>query len=360
MVSDSYLNPEKPGKDWELPGQVPGLVSVIIPTYNRAHLIGETLDSVIAQSYRPLEVLVIDDGSTDHTGQILKNYRSNESDNVFMNHIKQPRRGAQVARNNGCLISRGEYVQYLDSDDLLSRDKIQSQVEALKKNPEYSLAYGPWRCLYTSDRNRSKPGPVFQTSAMNSEDSMLRGYLSDQWYCPIHDYLFKRDLVKKAGPWDVELSNRQDTDYMIQVLCSKPAALFVPGSMVYYRRHQNDHIGSAGNFPKNFAATLHILEKWSSRLANQMDIYRDDFRKSLYNLADTSISMDYREGPGLCYDMMVKIMGFGEKDLIKPGIRRKLSILARKYLARPVRKIFGEKNIIWIDSAVKALLRLQN
>jgi glycosyltransferase involved in cell wall biosynthesis len=336
------------------------LVSVIVPTYNRSKLIGETLDSVFAQTYRPIEILVIDDGSTDNTEEEVKSYFNKCDDQVKLIYIPKVHTGAQEARNIGYQQSQGEYIQFLDSDDILSKYKIQMQVNVLRNCEMYSFAYGPWRCLYTGENNSNKFGSIAQKKGMSSEDSMLRGYLSGRWYCPIHSYLFRRNLTEKAGPWDIELSDRQDTDYLVQVLLNKPKALHVPESLVFYRRHHHEHIGSPKNFKSNFAANLFTIEKWSNQLKNQNNfrLYEGEFIESLYCLADAATSMDYNEGPALCYDMMVKIIGSAPDDLVKPDIKRKSGIFARKYLVRPIRKYFGESNIIWIDTIIKSLLKL--
>lgn len=111
----------------------PAVVSVVIPSYNRAHTLPETLESVLAQSYPHLEIVVVDDGSTDDTENAIAKYRDRIS------YVKQKNGGLAAARNAGFLKSRGEYVAWLDSDDVWNPDKTALQVAALQQHPDNVL-----------------------------------------------------------------------------------------------------------------------------------------------------------------------------------------------------------------------------
>ncbi len=102
-------------------------VSVIIPTYNKARYIGRTVDSVLKQTYPNIEIIVVDDGSTDHTSDVLSQYQSTVS------HIWQPNQGPSAARNTGLNASSGDFLLFLDSDDIVTPDKLALQTVALEK-----------------------------------------------------------------------------------------------------------------------------------------------------------------------------------------------------------------------------------
>lgn len=110
------------------------LVSIIIPTYNRAHLIAETLDSVLAQSYRNWECIVVDDGSTDETSQLLKKYITEDVRFKFYQRPSELLKGANACRNYGLLKSKGKYIQWFDSDDLMHVDKLKLKVKFALEN----------------------------------------------------------------------------------------------------------------------------------------------------------------------------------------------------------------------------------
>jgi len=107
------------------------LVSIIIPTYNRAHLIGETLDSVLAQTYTNWECIVVDDGSADGTDKLLATYCEKDARFQYHNRPSNRLKGANACRNIGFELSKGEYVNWLDSDDIWSRNKIEEQIKIL-------------------------------------------------------------------------------------------------------------------------------------------------------------------------------------------------------------------------------------
>jgi glycosyltransferase involved in cell wall biosynthesis len=119
------------------------LVSIIIPTYNRAYLLGETLDSVSQQTYHNWECIIVDDGSTDNTDEVVGEYVKKDSRFKYYHRPKEHLPGGNGARNYGFKISRGEYIQWFDSDDLMLPDKITKQVKSIYENDSlFSI------CLY--------------------------------------------------------------------------------------------------------------------------------------------------------------------------------------------------------------------
>ena len=115
------------------------LVSILITAYNAEPWIGETLDSALGQTYSEIEVLVVDDGSTDRTLHVARSY-----DDPRLSVLSQPNAGACAARNRAIAASEGQLVQFLDADDLLSPGKIERQVERLADAPSATVASGPW------------------------------------------------------------------------------------------------------------------------------------------------------------------------------------------------------------------------
>ena len=113
------------------------LISIIIPTYNRKHLIGATLDSVIAQNYNNWECIVVDDGSTDGTDSVITEYI--KQDNRFEYLINERSKGAQGARNTGLLKAKGNYVQFFDSDDIMYSNHLKIKIEAFNQNPSLDI-----------------------------------------------------------------------------------------------------------------------------------------------------------------------------------------------------------------------------
>ena len=107
------------------------LVSVIIPTYNRAHLIGETLDSVLAQTYQNWECIIVDDGSTDNSDEVIGEYVNKDSRFKYYHRPEEHLPGGNGARNYGFKMSQGKYIQWFDSDDLMVAEKLELKVRAM-------------------------------------------------------------------------------------------------------------------------------------------------------------------------------------------------------------------------------------
>ena len=254
-----------------------GLVSVIIPTYNRARFIWETLQSVLSQSYRPMEVLIIDDGSTDNTAEVVEQWqnRVRAEKGLLVKYFYQVNMGPGSARNYGLLESRGQYIQFLDSDDLLSRNKISAQIEALRSNLDCQAAYCAWRTLF--DGGIFKYGPYYQTAAAGSRDEMLRGYIADTWFLPHHSYLFTRTAIITVGPWDTNLVLQDDADYLIRMLFNQVCFKYVPSVHVDYRRHLSVHVSAFSGW----ASSIKMKEKAYLFLKDKgiVERYRCDFRK---------------------------------------------------------------------------------
>src|SRR5690606_15701007 len=211
------------------------LVSIIIPTYNRAHLSGETLDSVLAQTYTNWECMIVDDGCTDNTAELLKTYC--EKDVRFQYHHRPQNRpkGANACRNYGFELSRGEYIQWLDSDDYISPNKISDQINMLKTIVNGHVATCKWGvfvndvegCTFINDLESYK-------SFENSVD-FIEAISISRGYFPIHAYLIKRPILSISGLWNEYLSINQDSEFIIRVLVNVNQILFCEDAYVLYR-----------------------------------------------------------------------------------------------------------------------------
>jgi len=326
---------------------IPGVVSVIIPTYNRAHLIKETLESVLLQSYRPLEIIVIDDGSTDSTESVVSKIGiKNKDKDISLKYVLQKNKGAQVARNRGCQLSQGEFIQFLDDDDLLSKNKIHNQMTALKKQREPHVAYGSWR-IYCN--GIIKHGPLHQIQPEVNTDIILRGYLSSKWYCPTISYLFPREVVCSVGLFDENLLRRQDTDYLIRTLISGYQLLYVNDAVVYYRRHGGDHIGNRKNYNEHFSSTVRVIEKAHTLLEEQgrLDEYKNDIASYLHALYNEATYMGYYRGASIVNEKINHIL-MGDPRNINMTSPSSSKIAFKRYLKRVAIFIFGECGIDWL------------
>lgn len=187
-----------------MPEIVPHLVSTIIPVRNRRDMIREAIESVLAQTYRPIEIIVVDDGSTDDTPRVLEALASQHPELVV---LARPHAGPGPSREAGRQVARGEFIQHLDSDDLLLPRKFELQVRALREHPECGAAYGYIR-LCPAD-GPPRPDPFKWTG--RELPTLFPWLLVDRWWntdCP----LFRRSVTDAVGPWS-DLRYSQDWEY---------------------------------------------------------------------------------------------------------------------------------------------------
>lgn len=189
---------------------VPGLVSTIIPVYNRPDLLAEAVHSVLAQTYRPIEVVIIDDGSTDATGEVGRRLAAEFPEVVrylWQPHAVLPASGWTLARNRGLEEISGEFVQFLDSDDLLMPHKFERQVEGLEARPECGISY-----CFTREYLISAP-PVDRPSRRSGlTETQLFPRILDGKLWPAPAPLYRREVVEANGPFG-DYSAYEDWEY---------------------------------------------------------------------------------------------------------------------------------------------------
>ncbi|MCP3178140.1 glycosyltransferase [Desulfuromonas sp. KJ2020] len=181
-------------------------ISVIIPTYNREKLITETIESVFNQTYKDIEIIVIDDGSTDNTVNIVKKLQE-QSKLPFRVELLLENLGVSAARNLGVFLAKGDYVSFLDSDDYWFSDKLKKQIEFLDSNQEF-IGVGSG-VAYTNYNNREIVNFRKQTK-LNKENEKYE--LLYQCYIVTSCFLIRKEALILAGLFDVRLSKTEDRD----------------------------------------------------------------------------------------------------------------------------------------------------
>lgn len=197
-------------------------VTVIIPTYNRAHLLSDSVGSVISQGYDPLEVIVVDDGSTDDTQEVVNRFGSG------VRYLRQEKSGVSTARNLGILHATGDYLIFLDSDDVLLPGAVARLAEALDSHPECGAAYCGW--IETDG-----PGSVYKRSPLTRPSGTVFVEMCTEFISVVHSIMIRRDCVARAGMFDTRLSRFEDMDFNIRVAAYFPW-IFLPEHLVEYRR----------------------------------------------------------------------------------------------------------------------------
>jgi glycosyltransferase involved in cell wall biosynthesis len=204
-------------------------VSVLIPAYNAGPWIARSIDSAVRQSWPNCEVIVMDDGSTDDTGEIARQFASGR-----VKVLRQPNAGAAAARNALLKQAQGDYIQWLDADDILHPQKIELQLQgaAPGHRAEVLLTSSWGRFFKHTAQARFAPDSLWQTL---TPVQWLTHKFSDNAFMFPATWLVSRRLVDQAGSWDERLTLDDDGEYMCRLVAASKQVAFVPAAQCYYR-----------------------------------------------------------------------------------------------------------------------------
>ena len=225
-------------EDWLYRACDQGLVSVIVPVYNQERFLRDCLQSVVDQDYKPLEIVVVDDGSTDGSGKIISEFQGIRREGISVRALHQTRQGAQEARNNGCRIAQGEYFLFLDGDDFLDRHNLIGQVEEFKNNPDADVVYSDGQYLNDGFECPTENGGVLSLG----EPADLVAALLSGLSVPCFSYLFRRQAVQRCGPWDRTIPINQDIEFVLRLATSGCRFRYAAGLSGFYRKHSANTI----------------------------------------------------------------------------------------------------------------------
>lgn len=222
-------------------------VSIIISAYNAEKYIAQTLQSVLAQSWPHLEIIVVNDGSTDNTGPIVEQYVGEK-----LTLINQENKGQDAALNEGFRHASGDYIKFMDSDDLINSTMIEKQVTALAGSEEL-VAYGEWARFYDNQPTAAEFTRLHYWKDMAAVDFLTSEPNGVMLQCGI--LLVPRKLIEKSGLWDERLILYNDTEFYNRVILASSGVRFTEGARLYYRSGLQTSI-SAQRSEKYFASTL--------------------------------------------------------------------------------------------------------
>lgn len=217
-------------------------ISIIIPVFNGEKFIAEAIDSVLNQTTKVDEIIVIDDGSTDNTVQVLETY-STQIKYIFQNNL-----GVSAARNAGIKLATSKYIAFLDHDDLYLPNKIADALLIFTKNPQADVVLGKWEYLFAD--------PIFEeihrkkVGVTNSTTGVLVG-----------SYVFKRDVFKTIGNFDETLKFAEDVDLMMRMNNNNLNIIHSDQLHLQYRSHDSNSTKAMGFEVENQRCTLRMLHK---------------------------------------------------------------------------------------------------
>lgn len=213
---------------------IAGLVSTIIPVFNRPAQLREAVGSVLAQDWRPIEILIVDDGSTDDTLATAHALAREHADAVRV--LTQSNAGPGLARERGRLAAQGEYIQYLDSDDVLLPGKFSAQVQALREHPDCDVAYG-------LTRYRDANGEIVEPwkSHFGVRETMFPSFLLERWW-ETSTPLYRTAVCDRAGAW-TDLRLEEDWEYDCRIAAMGGRLAWCNTEVCEHRDHAGGRLG---------------------------------------------------------------------------------------------------------------------
>jgi glycosyltransferase involved in cell wall biosynthesis len=207
------------------------LVSILIPAYNSESYLSETLNSALAQTWNNIEIVLVDDGSTDYTLSIAESYKSRG-----VKVISQDKnRGQTAALNRSLIEAKGDFIQYLDADDILEPQKIEVQVHRLMKEPPGTLAIAPWARFYQNDLTTAKFVPNNDWQDFDDPIAWLVECWTGHGTMPPTSWLYPREIVEATGLWHESLTLNNDMEYFTRAVLASKKIVFCPEARWYYR-----------------------------------------------------------------------------------------------------------------------------
>jgi glycosyltransferase involved in cell wall biosynthesis len=230
------------------------LVSILIPAYNSQEWISETIQSALAQTWPRREIIIVDDGSTDHTLQVAKQFSSKE-----VSVVTKKNSGAAATRNHALSLSQGAFIQWLDADDLLSPDKIERQLHALADfSDSRTLLSSSWGTfIYRPSRARFITTDLW--CDLDPVEWLIRKF-GQNLSMQTSVWLVSRELTEAAGPWNTRLLGDDDGEYFCRVALASKRIKFVPEAKVFYRRVMGGGLSYIGMSRSKLEAQLLALK----------------------------------------------------------------------------------------------------
>lgn len=234
-------------------GSMTPLVSILIPAYNAELWIGETIRSALAQTWPRKELVIVNDGSSDQTLAIARKF---ESKGVRV--VTQANAGAAAARNKAFSLCRGDFIQWLDADDLLSPEKISKQMEVFQRGcSTRTLLSSSWgHFMYRPHRTAFVATPLWCDL---SPTEWLTRKMGQNLHMQTATWLATRELTEAAGPWNTQLLGDDDGEYFCRVLLASDGVRFAPEGRVFYRMSGTSGLHYIGRSSRKLEAHFHSM-----------------------------------------------------------------------------------------------------
>jgi len=290
--------------------------SVIIPTYNRAHLVGRAIQSVLNQTYQDFELIIVDDASTDNTEDVIKEFQQKDNRIIYLKHDQN--KGGSAARNTGIKISKGKYIAFLDSDDEWFPEKLEKQMNYIQ-----SSNYGFMYCnmIINDKTNNTK-----KNLKIDFKDDIFIDLLKNGSGICTSALLVKQSLLEKVGGFDESLPSYQDYDFLLR-LSQKAKCGFLDEILLFYNLDEN---GISKTAPGKMEGRIKILSKYFKYYI-ELDL-KKYYSKHCYGVAGHAL---------LCGDKKTVLKYCKESILYNP-------LYIKSYFEYFIVSVFGIENFLKI------------
>ncbi len=310
------------------------LVSVVIPCYNAERWVGEAIQSCLDQTYSPIEVIVIDDGSTDRSLDVISSFGQR------IRWETGPNRGGNHARNRGFALSTGDYLQFLDADDYLLPSKIERQMAAFRETSA-AVLYEDWQRVEETTKGDWRWLPI---EVSGNQSDILEALLGG-WATPPCALLFTRRAVELAGGWNEELTSAQDWELNIRIALAGNVYGYVPGCQSAYRRPLGPTVSTnrLNNIHENIIRVLRATEAKLDESGRLYANYKHAMARSYFRMARCYFDEDLTRFDALLQEAQRLAPSFTEREsghyrivaeLLGIQTAERLSSLKRRWLKR--------------------------
>ena len=294
------------------------MFSIIIPVFNREKLIIDTLNSIKNQSYRPIEIIIINDGSTDKTEENIHKWSKKlmDSDKIKFIYHKQKNSGPSSARNLGIKFFTGKYIQFFDSDDIMYPERLEKLVIEFKKNNSDIIFTGFKIFNYSSEDFQEKI--IYGKPNDNLHDQLLTGKL---WANPIRT-AFKKELILKNGQWNEEMYFFEDREYIERALVKSKIRSSIAEPLAIKRIYGDDNLSSKLKTRKGRRFRILCEENISGNI-EILSVSNPKIKSRFY---ERMISLGLRSSGRGWGDLAERCLNIAKKNPYKYSIKNKLKI----------------------------------
>lgn len=251
------------------------LISTIIPTYNRAEIVLTAINSIIAQTHRPIELIIVDDGSTDNTQEVISEVQSSliRDESFVLKYIKQKNQGPSAARNTGIDHAAGDYIHFQDSDDYLLPEAYDVCLSKMQQEGADLCQFG----IIIGDKEGGGEKYVYPYKSPSLQDDIL---LARSYIGYTYSFIRTKSVIEKTGKWNTNLRIAEDREYLFRSLIHAKSVIKIDQCFYYYRMHDLGNIMDERNTYFHYTQILdceklilkHILQHGLEHLVSYFKI----------------------------------------------------------------------------------------